>query len=127
MMNEQHITTCPRKHYYVSVQARTILEDREAAAYEFDILACQEEVDQLTELFEEFQEQDEAQALHFTRHPYGSASTDQMNAGTSTILIEVYKMLFELGTQETRKHIASMNLFAIDAEMANEFWCTDWR
>ena len=69
-----------RKHYYVSVQAGSILEDPEAAAYELEIWANEEELNRLQELFEELVSEDEAEAAHFTSHPFGSTPVERINS-----------------------------------------------
>lgn len=100
-----------RKTYYVSVQAGSILEDPQAAAYELVIHANEEELNKLQELFEELVSMDEAQTFHFLRSPYETASDRQMNAGVDGFLEDIYKLLYQLGTSETRRHIATMGLF----------------
>lgn len=110
-MAEANDSYFERKTYYVSVQAGSILEDPEAAAYELVINANEEELNKLQELFEELVSMDEAQAFHFLRSPYGTASDAQINAGVDWFTKEIYRMLYQLGTQETRNHIATMGLF----------------
>lgn len=100
-----------RKPYYVSVGAGQILEDPGAAAYELDIRANEEELNKLQELFEEYASMDEAEAFHFGRHPFGSASQSRMNAGIEDITTRIYKLLHELGSEQTKSHIDSMHLF----------------
>ncbi|RAP77833.1 hypothetical protein [Paenibacillus montanisoli] len=111
MVNDHDESYYARKPYYVSVQAGSILEDPEAAAYELAITANEEELNRLQELFEEYATMDEAQTGHFFITPYSSASDRQMNAGTDGILIDIYRLLYELGTPETKNHIATMGLF----------------
>ncbi|WP_028561887.1 hypothetical protein [Paenibacillus pinihumi] len=98
-----------RKPYYVAVGAGQILEDPTAAAYELEILANEEELNRLQELFEELSSWDEAQVLHFTR-PFGSFSTERINLGYDHLLGRVYKLLYEVGTEQTKAHIESMHL-----------------
>lgn len=99
-----------RKPYYVSVQAGQILEDPQAAAYELEILANEEEYTRLRELFDELASMDEAQAFHFVSHPYGSASEIEMNNGYDEIIQRIYKQIYEYGTETTRQHIETMQL-----------------
>jgi hypothetical protein len=100
-----------RHTYYVSVQAGSILEDPEAAVFEFEIRANEEELNRLQELFEELVSMDEAQAFHFTSHPYGTASSEEINEGYDVFMKDIYKLLYELGTPVTKKHIKAMGLF----------------
>jgi len=53
-----------KQTYYVSVQAGTVLEDKEAAGYEFEIQATEKEIEQLMELFEY---REEAENANFRR------------------------------------------------------------
>jgi len=98
-----------RKPFYVAVGAGQILEDPTAAAYELEILANEEELNRLQELFEELVTWDEAQAFHFSRSPYGTASVERINLGYDNLLVKLYTMLYELGTETTKSHIQSMN------------------
>ena len=99
-----------RKRYYVSVQAGQILEDPQAAAYELEILANEEEHTRLRELMDELSSMDEAEMFHFTHHPYGSASNSEINAGYDELIQRIYKQLHEYGTDSTKRHIESMQL-----------------
>lgn len=109
--NNQDEAFYARKPYYVSVQAGSILEDQTAAAYEQVIEANEEEVRQLKELFGELSSMDEAEAIHFGLNPFESASSEQINRGVDGLLVDIYKLLYKLGTPETRSHIATMGLF----------------
>ncbi|QGG57307.1 hypothetical protein [Paenibacillus sp. B01] len=99
-----------RKHYYVAVGAGQVLEDKEAAAYELEIVATEEEKDGLKALFAEMSSMDEAAMVHFHSHPFGSASVEEMNQGYEGILKQIYTLVYRLGTEETRRHVASLNL-----------------
>jgi|HigsolmetaAR203D_1030402.scaffolds.fasta_scaffold02297_9 hypothetical protein len=98
-----------RKTYYVSVQAGTVLEDRESAAFEFEIQATEKEVEQLMELFEA---REDAEASTFLRGttpglPYHQ---DPENDSYDDALYEVYRMIHRLGTPETKEHIEKMGI-----------------
>ncbi|OXM15322.1 hypothetical protein [Paenibacillus herberti] len=99
-----------RKTYYVAVGAGQVLEDSEAAAYELAIYATEEEKDGLKALFAELSSMDEASMVHFHRSPFGSASLEEINQGYEGILKQIYTLVNRLGTEETRRHIATMNL-----------------
>jgi len=99
-----------KKTYYVSVQAGQILEDQEAASYEFVIRATNEEITQLQELFEEYTTMDEAEIAHFSWNPYETASDLQMSAGCDGLLKRIYELLYSCGIDETKRHIESMNI-----------------
>jgi len=93
------------------VQAGSVLEDPTVASYELEIRANEEELNKLQELFEEMSSADEAQAFHFHKHPYGSAPVERMNSMTDQYIVDIYKLLYRLGTAETKEHIDSMGLF----------------
>lgn len=96
-----------RKPYYVSVQAGTVLEDPEAAAYEFVIHATDKEVGQLLERIEY---REEAEKANFRRSfvpgiPY---HMDAENDIYDDSMQSIYRMIHRLGTQETKKQIEDM-------------------
>jgi hypothetical protein len=99
-----------RKPYYVAVGAGQILEDPTVAPYELEISANEEELNRLQELFEELGSWDEAQTFHFSKNPFGSASVERINLGYDHLLGRVYKLLYELGSEQTKAHIETMNL-----------------
>lgn len=111
MVNEQDEAYYARKPYYVSVQAGSILEDPSAAAYELAITANEEELNRLQELMEEYATSDERQLFHFASTPFSSASDRQINASVDGLLVDIYRLLYELGTSDTKHHIATMGLF----------------
>ncbi|MDQ8739354.1 hypothetical protein [Paenibacillus sp. LHD-38] len=99
-----------RKRYYVSVQAGQILEDPQAAAYELEINMNEQEHIKLREMFDELSSMDEAEMYHFSSHPFGSASDSEMSAGYDELIQQIYKQLYEHGTDTTKRHIESMQL-----------------
>ena len=110
-MNDRNNGYYERKTYYVSVQAGSILEDPTSTAYELVIEANEEELNRLQELFEELATMDEAEAFQFTRHPYGTAPIERISAGYDGFIEDIYRLLYQLGTPDTRAHIATMGLF----------------
>lgn len=100
-----------RKSYYVSVQAGQILEDPQAAAYELEVVMNNNEHTKLRELFDELSSMDEADMLHFAHSPFGSASDSEINAGYDELIQLIYKQLYECGTDKTKQHIETMQLF----------------
>ncbi|WP_054028598.1 hypothetical protein [Bacillus sp. FJAT-28004] len=110
-MVEQKAGNEERKHYYVSVQAGQILEDPQAAAYELEIIVNEHEHTKLRELFDELSSMDEAEMLHFSHSPFGSASDSEINAGYDELIERIYRQLYEFGTDTTKQHIESMQFF----------------
>ena len=99
-----------RETYYVSVGGKEIVKDKGATPWEFEIRANEEELYRLQDLFEELASLEEAEMLHFTRHPFGTASTEQVSAATADVTARIYSLLHELGTPETKAFIERMRL-----------------
>lgn len=98
-----------KQTYYVSVHEGTALEDVSAADFEFEIRATQGELDRLEQLF---QEKDEAENRTFVRGmtpgiPYHQ---DEPNDTYDEVLLRVYRLIYDLGTSETKQHIEQMNV-----------------
>ncbi|MCM3271375.1 hypothetical protein [Paenibacillus elgii] len=98
-----------KKNYYVSVQSKTIMQHQGDAAYELEIEATPEEVIKLKELFEdvEYAEELTFSRAHFPGIPYHH---DKENDAYDSYLKNVYQTLYSLGTDETKKHIQTMNV-----------------
>lgn len=99
-----------RRRLYVSVQAGQILEDRGAAAYELEIDATREESNKLRELMEELSTMEEAEAFHFARHYLETNQDNELSGASDELLMQIYKLLYDCGTEETRRHIESMQI-----------------
>lgn len=101
-----------KKTYYVSVQAGTMLEDKGAAAFEFEIRATEKELDKLRLVFEEME--DAASDTFFRSGiPGVPYHHDQENDVYDDAMVRVYRMIHELGTPETKKHIEEMGILPI--------------
>jgi hypothetical protein len=85
------------------------MENQGDAAYELEISATPEEIEQLSEIFENMGDFDQAsfikaQALAYPYH------LDTENDGYDDNLAEAYKLLYELGSSETKRHIERAGL-----------------
>ena len=98
-----------KRKYYVSVQAKTVTEHRGDAAYELEIEATPEEVHQLQELFESESEPDFHNYL-LIHDPEILQEELVSNALIDQYLTAMYRLIYKLGTPETKRHIASMNV-----------------
>lgn len=107
-MPHTHNPDGERKTYYVSVGARQALEDKEAASFEFAIVANEEELNKLQQLFERTGEPEEGADFVFSRWP--TVSDGPNNSEYESDLQEIYRMLHRLGTDETKRHIEAMNI-----------------
>ncbi|MCC2684601.1 MAG: hypothetical protein K0R75_1500 [Paenibacillaceae bacterium] len=98
-----------KKRYYVSVQAGTILAGQGDAAYEFEIDATEEDVERLQRQFVQLADRSEATMFraHALTIPYHH---DAENHAYDDNLVDIYRMLHELGTVETKRHIEKMGV-----------------
>jgi len=94
-----------RRLFYVSVAGGQVLEDPEAAAYELVIRANDDEVNKLKELFGEYSSMDEAEASHFLGNWNESDHDNTLNGGTDDIINQIYGMICDLGTDETKQFL----------------------
>lgn len=98
-----------KKTYYVSVGSGDIIRQEDAANFEFEIHATEEELNKLEELFEEKEEADNGSARRAIT-PYYEYHHDGENDAYDASLREIYKLIHKLGSAETKAHIESMNL-----------------
>jgi hypothetical protein len=98
-----------KKRYFVSVQAGTVMENKGDAAYEFEIEASADEVEALRKLFEQRDSYDidSFWRSHIPAIPY---HLDMENDHYDKCMGDIYAWIQKLGTEETKQHIASMNL-----------------
>lgn len=99
-----------KKTYYIAVGSGEILEAEHVVGnYEFEIEATEEEIVQLENLFEDLNE--DTQATMYRAHiPYRLYHHDNDNDWYDLHLVEIYRKLHELGTEETKQHIESMGI-----------------
>ncbi|MFC4306114.1 hypothetical protein [Cohnella boryungensis] len=109
-MSDEETTERARKTYYVSLGPGQILTDREAAPFQFAIQATEAEIDRLEELFQETQDADEDEIFNFSGSP--TISDTPENETYDTLFKDIYRMLHDLGTPETRSHIEKMNILS---------------
>ncbi|KEQ21610.1 hypothetical protein [Paenibacillus tyrfis] len=96
-----------KKTYYIAVGSGEMPEPEEATGnFEFEIQATKEEVDKLQEMFEELATNEEDTAVRATI----SNRSDKENELSDWNLTEIYRMLHELGTPDTRRHIEAMHV-----------------
>ena len=98
-----------KKKYYVSVQSNSILVEQGATPYEMEIYATEREVEQLQELLNGKWDADESTFIRgiIPAMPY---HLDDENDNYDFYLLEIYKKLYELGTDETKDQIDKMNI-----------------
>ncbi|NSL51360.1 hydrolase [Calidifontibacillus erzurumensis] len=98
-----------RKTYYISVGAKEISQIKTASPYELEIKATDEEIQKLRDIFNDMYT---AEWSGFIRShvPYVQYHYDRENDAIDRDLMNVYQMLYELGTPETKRHIESMGI-----------------
>lgn len=98
-----------KRKYYVSVQSKTILANQGEAAYELEIEATPEDLAKLHALFEDqyYSETDNFLRVHAAGVPY---HFDASNDAYDMALHDIYSLIYELGTEQTKKHIESMHV-----------------
>ncbi|UJF33861.1 hypothetical protein [Paenibacillus hexagrammi] len=101
-----------KKKYYVSVQSGKIMENQGDAAYELEIVATEDEIDRLDELFEELENFDQATAVQTASALTIAYHHDETNDGYDYYLRQTYSLINELGTEETKRHIQKMNILS---------------
>ncbi|WP_274648728.1 hypothetical protein [Paenibacillus humicola] len=108
-----------KRKYYVSVQARTVLMNQGDAAYELEIEATPEDIRRLNDLFESV-ETFETQTYFRAQVPGLAYHHDSENDAYDEHLKLTYELLYELGTEETKAHIRSMNILGTTGAAAEE-------
>ncbi|GAB7387466.1 hypothetical protein BSNK01_13030 [Bacillaceae bacterium] len=98
-----------KKLYYVSVGARDVFTDKTVSPFEFEIEATPEEVTRLQHLFDKAAAEDFATFLD-THIPFKLYHEDRVNVEYDRRLQEVYRMIYELGTPQTKRHIEELGL-----------------
>ncbi|CAG7624564.1 hypothetical protein PAESOLCIP111_02636 [Paenibacillus solanacearum] len=102
--------TAHKKTYYITVGSAEILEPEDVIGnFELEILATEDEIDQLEELFDDRLDSEEASAVR-SHIPFREYHHDEPNDDYDRSLAQIYKLLHQLGTPETKKHIESMNI-----------------
>lgn len=102
LMEDESMERAGKTVYYVSLQGRSLLEDQQATAYEWSIEADEEEADQVRRLLERLGEQEVHSFLAFT-FPWPDTPEQAVNAAYQDTVDALYKLIYRLGTPETRK------------------------
>ncbi len=98
-----------KRNYYVSVQSSSIVKHRGDMSYEFEILATEDEAQELQRLLDS---KDQAENGTYLRShvPFLPYHNDASNDKYDEAIMTVYRKLHELGTSETRMFIANMGI-----------------
>jgi hypothetical protein len=98
-----------KKTYYIDVGTGEISLSQTSSTWSYKIQANDEEITQLRELFD--QNYSTEWKNFFRAHvPYVEYHYDRENDAYDQTIQQVYGMLHQLGDQEAKKHIESMNI-----------------
>ncbi|URN92863.1 MAG: hypothetical protein NAG76_13530 [Candidatus Pristimantibacillus lignocellulolyticus] len=110
-MNENGSTEDIRKVYYVNVQSKQLYEQPDIADYHLVITANTKEYDRIIEQFLEVDDSDEwTLETMFFQLRNNSPDMSMVNDEHDYRLKQLYKELYKLGTDETRRHIEQMRI-----------------
>ncbi|MFC6331623.1 hypothetical protein ACFP56_03240 [Paenibacillus septentrionalis] len=100
-----------RQVYYVDVQARQLYTQPDIASYHLVITANDYEVQQIEEQFNNINERYEGALDLMIKSTYrGGENIGYNNDAQDDDMRQLFQMLYNCGTDETRKHIESMNI-----------------
>ncbi|RSK29414.1 hydrolase [Bacillus sp. HMF5848] len=109
MRKREKVTTLGQKTYYIHVASGEITQSRTASAWDFEISALDDEITLLRELFDQNYSSD-IQSFYRAHVPYVQYHDDKPNDGYDNGLLNIYKKIYELGTDETKKQIEEMDI-----------------
>lgn len=98
-----------KKRYYISVESGEIVDDPTVATYQFIVEANDAEIHQLHELFELAHEKEMNTVIRGIL-PALAYHDDPENHDYDQSLMNIYRMIHQLGTEETKKHIETMGV-----------------
>ena len=102
-----------KRSYYVSVGTHQVVPKSEDSNYEFEVEATEEEIEQLKELFDQEDKADNM-LLGRAKTPYEAfprnVNQEVYNTPYDERLLEIYKLIYNLGAPATRDHIARMEV-----------------
>lgn len=97
-----------KKHYYVSVSGKSV-ETEPSRTEQLQVMATESEINHLQSLLDSEKHNDDYTAQR-APIPYKSADHDPATDQFNDNLIEVYRAIYQLGTEETKQHIRSLNI-----------------
>lgn len=92
------------KRYYVSIPGRSVLEEQGATAYEWTIEASSEEAINLRYMLERIGEKEDSSFVAYM-YPWPDTPEDVVNSGYQSQIDKVYREIYRLGTEETRREL----------------------
>ncbi|PLR79432.1 hydrolase [Bacillus sp. V3-13] len=99
----------PKKTYYISVGTGEISQSATASPWNFQIHATDEEITILREYFEQ-NYSTEWQNFFRAHVPYVQYHYDRENDAYDETMQKIYRMIYELGDEQAKKHIEEMGI-----------------
>ncbi len=98
-----------RNKYYVSVQSKSIMENKGDATYEYEIEASPEDIDHLKAIFSKMKDAEYSSywRTHIPGVPYHH---DKENDIYDRNLVQAYQAIYSMGNQEAKDHILAMGI-----------------
>ncbi|OBG86323.1 hypothetical protein A9X05_01860 [Mycobacterium sp. E3298] len=101
-----------KETYYVSVSAGTITKEENHTTDQLSVYATEREIDQLMALFAKRAETDDLTHLRGII-PFKSADHDPATDKYNEQMLDIYRMVFRIGTEETRRHLIHMDILSV--------------
>ncbi|MFC3884736.1 hydrolase [Bacillus songklensis] len=100
-----------KKTYYITVGTGEISQLKSVSEWNYKIEATDEEITKLREYFDQNYSSD-WQGFFRAHVPYLQYHYDRQNDGYDETMIRIYDMLYKLGDDETKDHIAQMGILS---------------
>ncbi|WP_449538398.1 hydrolase [Ferdinandcohnia sp. Marseille-Q9671] len=102
----------PKKTYYISVGSGEISQSKSSSTWEYKIEATDEEVHKLRSLFNE-NYSNEIEGFLRAHVPYVEYHNDSSNDKYDSTMLQVFKMIYQLGDQEAKDFIQSQGILDV--------------
>ncbi|MHA0857035.1 hypothetical protein [Paenibacillus sp. CMAA1364] len=90
------------KHkYYVSVHGRSVLMNKGATSYEWEIEATSEQAQEIAHLMRQLEEEEQGGFIHHV-FPWPDTPEEEMNMAYQHALDDIYKSIYDLCSECTR-------------------------
>lgn len=99
-----------KNQYFISVSDGTI-QDEKLENSEFTVWATKKEIIHLQKMME-MERDDEKESLKRAPIPYKTADHDPANEEINESLLHIYAFIYEIGDEETKKHIYEMGFLS---------------
>lgn len=99
-----------KKHYFVTIDTKQINEvSVPDSGIEFEIIANKKEVEDIEALFRE-KDEDSKNAAKYLAKPFNEWGADDERSRYDAHLVNLYRKLHELGTEETKEKINELGI-----------------